>query len=277
MTSTSTPWVDGLTIGQMLRQTAARVPDHDAYVFHALGARATYREFDRQVDEAAAGLLALGISQGDHVAVWATNVPQWVILQFATARIGAVLVTINPAYRPHELRYVLKQSDAVALLLVDQFKTSNYFAMLNEVYPELASGTPGSAHSAEFPKLKWVVGLRGSTPAGAISWDDLLSRGQTIPIDLSMYEKLLSADDKINIQYTSGTTGFPKAATLSHRNLLNNAYYVGGCQRFTADDRVCIPVPFYHCFGCVLGTLGATVYGAAMIVPADSFNATATL
>jgi fatty-acyl-CoA synthase len=277
MTALITPWVDGLTIGQMLRQTAARVPDHDAFVFHALGARATYREFDQLVDSAAAGLLALGISKGDHVAVWATNVPQWVILQFATARIGAVLVTINPAYRPHELRYVLKQSDAKALLLVDQFKSSNYFAMLNEVYPELAGGSPGAAHSTEFPMLKWVVSLRGETPAGAISWDDLIRRGHTIPVDLTVLERQLSPDEKINIQYTSGTTGFPKAATLSHRNLLNNAYYVGGCQRFSADDRVCIPVPFYHCFGCVLGTLGAAVYGAAMIIPADSFNATATL
>lgn len=277
MAADNTPWIDGLTIGQMLRQTAARVPDHDAIVFHALGIRATYREFDRLVDEAASGLLALGISRGDHVAVWATNVPQWVILQFATARIGAVLVTINPAYRPHELRYVLKQSDCVALFLVDQFKTSNYFAMLDEVYPELAQGAPGEARSAEFPLLKWVVGLRGQTPSGAIGWEDFLARGKTIPVDLTVLERQLSPLDKINIQYTSGTTGFPKAATLSHSNLLYNAYYVGGCQKFSADDRVCIPVPFYHCFGCVLGTLGAAVYGAAMIIPADSFQATATL
>jgi len=277
MADASSPWVDGLTIGAMLRQTARRVPDHDAFVFHAIDDRATYREFDARVDAAARGLLALGITKGQHVAVWATNVPQWLILQFATARIGAVMVTINPAYRPHELRYVLKQSDSVALLLVDQFKTSDYFAMLREVYPELASGPVGEARSTEFPMLKWVVSLRGSTPAGAISWDNLLERGQTIPVDLEVLERSLGPDEKINIQYTSGTTGFPKAATLSHRNLLLNAYYVGHRQGFTSADRVCIPVPFYHCFGCVLGTLGAATHGAAMIIPADSFNACATL
>ncbi len=271
------PWVEGLTIGQMIEQTARQHGDSDAIVFHASGVRATYREFLQQVDEAAAGLLALGITRGQHVAIWATNVPEWVILQFATARIGAVLVTINPAYRPHELQYVLQQSDAVALVLIDRFKTSDYFAMLGEVYPELAQGPAGEARSPKFTKLKWVISIRGETPDGAIRWSEMCARGTSIPVDIAQYGEQLSPDDKINIQYTSGTTGFPKAATLSHRNLLLNAYYVGLCQRFTHHDRVCIPVPFYHCFGCVLGTLGAAVHGAAMIIPADSFQATATL
>lgn len=272
------PWVEGLTIGGMLRATAAKYPDRDALVFPAVDLLWSYARFDHEVDRAARGLAALGIRQGDHVALWATNVPRWVILQFATARIGAVLTTVNPAYRPHELRYVLMQSDAKALLLVDQFKTSDYFAMLAEVCPELARSSPGELHAAEFPRLRWVVSLRGEPPAGAISWEAMIERGEArTDLDLAALAAPLRPTDPINIQYTSGTTGFPKAAMLSHRNLLLNAYYVGDAQRFTADDRVCIPVPFYHCFGCVLGTLAAAVYGAAMIVPADSFQARATL
>jgi len=274
----ATAWVDGLTIGQVLSQTADRFAASDALVFPALNFTASYREFDRLVDEAARGLLALGIRRGQHVAIWATNVPQWVVLQFATARIGAVLVTINPAYRPFELRYVLKQSDAVALVLVDRFKTSDYYAMLAEVCPELAASTPGQLQSAEFPQLRWAVALCGEAPDGMISWSELLARGRAVEEDaLTAAAADLSAGDPINIQYTSGTTGFPKAATLSHRNLLLNAFYVGGCQKLSEEDRICIPVPFYHCFGCVLGTLCAVVHGAAMVVPAEYFDPTATL
>ena len=276
MTS-SRPWVDGLTIGQALAKTAAAHGDRDALVFPSLGLRLNYRQFDDQVDEATRGLRALGIDKSDHVAIWATNVPEWVVLQFATARIGAVLVTINPAYRPFELHYVLRQSDAKALFLVDRFKSSDYFAMLAEVCPDLALSSPGQLAASEFPALRWAVSLRGEPPAGAISWSEMLERGAATPKEAATREQTLSAGEAINIQYTSGTTGFPKAATLSHRNLLLNAYYVGECQQFTADDRICIPVPFYHCFGCVMGTLCAAVYGAAMIVPAESFQAAATL
>ncbi|MCL6504804.1 MAG: AMP-binding protein [Pirellulales bacterium] len=273
------PWVDGLTIWRVLAATASRFGQQDALVFPALNLRWTYAEFLRRVDEAAAGLLGLGLARGDHVAVWATNVPEWVVLQFATARIGAVLVTINPAYREHELRYVLAQSDAAALFLVDRFKTSDYFAILANAVPELAGSQPGRLAAAEFPCLRWVVSLRGSSPSGAISFDEMLARGRALlpPPELDSLESSLSPQDPINIQYTSGTTGFPKAATLSHRNLLLNAYYVGECQRLGPADRMCIPVPFYHCFGCVLGTLCAVVHGAAMIIPADAFHATATL
>jgi fatty-acyl-CoA synthase len=274
---TPTPWVEGLTIGQMLTQTAERFPDRDALYFAATRLRATYREFLHWVDEAAHGLLALGIRKGEHVALWATNVPQWVILQFATARIGAVLVTINPAYRSFELQYVLRQSDAVALFLVDQYKSSDYFAMLNEVCPELATSDPNHLHLANFPLLRNVVALRGETPPGTLGWQEMLERGHSSTVDLESLGRTLSPHEPINIQYTSGTTGFPKAATLSHRNLLLNAYYVGGCQKMSEQDRICIPVPFYHCFGCVLGTLCAPVYGAAMVIPADSFHPTATL
>jgi fatty-acyl-CoA synthase len=272
------PWVEGLTIGEVLSQTAARFASHDALVFPQLGLRRSYRDFLADVDLAARGLLAIGISTGDHVAVWATNVPQWVVLQFASARIGAVLVTINPAYRPFELSYVLKQSDAKALFLVDRFKSSDYFAMLAEVCPELAASRPGELAARQFPQLRSVVAIKGQTPAGAISWDEMLQRGETVgQSQIESIAKNLSPADPINIQYTSGTTGFPKAATLSHRNLLLNVFYSGACQRYSENDRICIPVPFYHCFGCVLGTLCAVVYGAAMVVPAESFEPAATL
>jgi fatty-acyl-CoA synthase len=271
------PWVEGLTMGQVLRATAERFPTHDALVFPALGLKTQYRDFDDQVDRAARGLLALGIQTGQHVAIWATNVPQWVILQFATARIGAVLVNINPAYRPFELKYVLNQSDSVALFLVHRFKTSDYFAMLAEVCPELARSQPGELNAKDFPCLRWVVALEDQAPAGGITWDEMLARGETVGEELAAVESQLKPSQPINIQYTSGTTGFPKAATLSHRNLLLNGYYAGMCQALTADDRICIPVPFYHCFGCVLGTITAVVYGAAMVIPAESFDAEATL
>ena len=278
MSETVTPWVDGLTIGQVLAETVQRHGGRDALVFPKLGLRLSWGEFSQQVDAAAKGLLALGVQPGEHVAIWATNVPEWVTLQFATARIGVVLVTINPAYRPFELKYVLNQSDAVALFLVDHFKSSDYFAMLHEVCPELAASTPGQLDAADFPKLKTVVTLKGPPLAGAISWSEMLARGSSID-DRKLDEigETLWPLDPINIQYTSGTTGFPKAATLSHCNLLFNAFYIGFCQRLSEVDRICIPVPFYHCFGCVLGTLASAVYGAAMIVPNEFFHPTDTL
>jgi fatty-acyl-CoA synthase len=274
----TTPWVDGLTIGQMLAQTVERHADREALVFPQLGRRWTWRQFATDVDAAARGLLALGIQTGEHVALWATNVPEWVMLQFATARIGAVLVNINPAYRPFELQYVLNQSDSVALFLVDQFKTSDYFAMLAEVCPQIAAATNGDVSSPQYPRLRRVIALKGKPPAGLLRWDQMVEQGRAVPPgDLERIRQTLHADQPINIQYTSGTTGFPKAATLSHRNLLLNAYHVGGCQKFTENDRLCIPVPFYHCFGCVLGTMACAVYGTTMIVPAEYFQPTPTL
>lgn len=278
MSHGASPWVEGQTIGQVLLATAERCATRDAVVFPKLNLRWTWREFAAQVDAAARGLLALGIRRGEHVALWATNVPEWVVLQFATARIGAVLVTVNPAYRPFELKYVLKQSDAVALFLVDRFKTSEYFAMLGEVCPELAGCAPGKLLAAEFPRLRSVVTIKGATPLGAIAWADMLALGHSVDaVRLDEIGETLAPTDPINIQYTSGTTGFPKAAMLSHRNLLLNAFYVGGCQNMSEADRICIPVPFYHCFGCVLGTLCSLVYGAAMVVPNEYFQPTDTL
>ncbi len=272
------PWVEGKTIGEVLWATIAAHGANDALVFPQLKLRLSYREFGERVDAAARGLLALGIRPGEHVAIWATNIPQWVILQFATARIGAVLVTINPAYRPHELKYVLAQCDAVSLFLVDQFKSSDYFGMLREVCPELATAEPGRLESLQFPKLRWFVAMRGGDLEGGITWDEMLERGQSFDADaVDRAAAGLKASDAINIQYTSGTTGFPKAAMLTHRNLLLNTFYVGECLRLTDQDRICIPVPFYHCFGCVLGTMCAVVYGATMVIPAESFDPKATL
>ena len=295
MTTESAPWVEGLTIGETLRRTAARYPDRDAYVFPRLDPherpfnakttverrgclRVSYREFDAQVDRVAKALLGLGIKKGDHVAVWATNWPKWILLQFATARVGAVMVLVNPAYRTAELSYVLKQSDAVALFLIDAFRGSDYFAMANQVVPELAGSKPGELNAHEFPRLRHVVSMSPTQAAGMWAWNAFSRLGESVSdSDFKARASQLSPRDALNVQYTSGTTGFPKGAMLTHRNLLLNAYYVGVCQRFTADDRICIPVPFYHCFGCVLGTLCCTVYGAAMIVPAEHFDPEATL
>lgn len=274
----TTPWVDGLTMSEVLEQTAQRFAEHDALVFPHLSYRSSYQQFASDVELSARGLVALGIKPGEHVAIWATNVPEWVVLQFAAARAGAVLVNINPAYRPFELKYVLNQSDSVALFLVARFKSSDYFAMLAEVCPELATSQPGQLSAADFPKLRNVIALEEQAPPGGITWSDMLARAEEIPSQaVQAIARELTADLPVNIQYTSGTTGFPKAAMLSHRNLLLNGYYSGLCQNLTADDRVCIPVPFYHCFGCVLGTIASVVHGSAMIIPAESFHPEATL
>ncbi len=271
-------WVEDLTIPQALAATVVRDGASDAVVFPHLGLRWSYAEFSAAVDRAARGMLALGIEPGEHVALWATNVPEWIVLQFATARIGAVLVTINPAYRPYELQYVLEECDARLLFLVERFKSSDYYAMIDELCPELRNGAPGALAAARFPCLRWVVGLGRHAPVGGLTWTEMCDLADAAPAaKLDTIGRSLRPTDAIVIQYTSGTTGFPKAATLSHRNLLMNVAGVGECLRLTAEDRMCIPVPFYHCFGCVLGTMCAAVHGAAMIIPAESFNPAATL
>ncbi|GIW90299.1 MAG: AMP-binding protein [Pirellulaceae bacterium] len=274
------PWVDGLTIDEVFRRTVERYGQRDALVFPQRGLRWSWQQLDQQVERAARGLWALGIRPGQHVALWATNVPEWVVTQLATARIGAVLVTVNPAYRPYELQYVLEQSDAVALLLVERFKTSDYFNMLQEICPEVAKAGPGQWQADRYPHLRHVIAISDRKGAlnGAHTWSEMIAAGEAMQeIDFKELGGQLQPSDPINIQYTSGTTGFPKAATLSHRNLLLNAFYVGQCQKLSAEDRMCVPVPFYHCFGCVLGTLCSVVYGAAMIVPAEYFQPKATL
>ncbi len=272
------PWLDKLTVGQVLRETASKFPTQEAFVFCQLGIRLSWAELDFQVDQVARALVAIGFKPGDHFGVWATNVPEWVLLQFATARIGVVLVTINPSYRTNELAYVMRQADLKGIALVDTFKSTDYVASLNEACPEIIGSPPGSLSSNEFPKLRWVISLRGQTPRGMMSFADLQSQCDKVTQEeLHRVEANIGNHDAVNIQYTSGTTGFPKGATLSHRNVLLNAYYAGASQRYTSADRICIPVPLYHCFGCVLGTLCSIVSGAAMIFPAESFQAGAAL
>lgn len=271
-------WVDGLTIGAALRETARRWPGQDAVVFPQAAVRMTWAEFDRRVDRVAAGLLALGFHRGDHFGVWSTNWPEWVLLQFATARIGLVLVCLNPAYRSAELEYTLGQSEVRGLALVERRGAAHCLGMLRAVCPELDAARPGELHSARFPQLQWVVGIRGAGHPGVLAWPALEAAGEGVsPSAVARLERELSANDPVNLQYTSGTTGVAKGVVLSHRNLLLNAFYTADCQRLGPRDRICIPVPLYHCFGCALGTMCAAVCGAAMVFPHETFDAAGTL
>ncbi|MDX6308518.1 MAG: fatty-acyl-CoA synthase [Nocardioidaceae bacterium] len=247
------------TIGANLERTVARYGDAEALVDVASGRRWTYRELDTTVNDVARGLLALGVEVGDRVGIWAPNCAEWTLAQYATAKIGAILVNINPAYRTHELSYAVNQSGLRVLIAATAFKSSDYRSMVDEVRPECGA-------------LERVVYLDGP------DWDELLERGSGLPAN-AVAERLagLSATDPINIQYTSGTTGFPKGATLSHRNILNNGYQVTELINFTESDRLAIPVPFYHCFGMVMGNLGCTSHGAAMVIPSAGFDPQVTL
>jgi fatty-acyl-CoA synthase len=272
------PWIDGLTFGQVLANTAQQYPDRDALVFPQFGYRRSYGEFSADVREIARAFMAIGVAPGEHIGIWATNRPPWVLAQFAAASIGAVLVNINPAYRAHELEYVLNQADITTLLLIDQFKTSSFFAVLGKVCPELSDSWPGELRSKGCPRLRHVISITQNKNPGMLSWDQFRGRAEIISgPELQKRKESVRAEDVVNIQYTSGTTGFPKGAMLTHRNLLSNAYYVGQRLGFSDRDRLCIPVPFYHCFGCVMGTLLCAVYGSAMVIPAESFDPLATL
>jgi fatty-acyl-CoA synthase len=249
----------GDTIGDNFDRTVAAFGDRDALVDRTAGRRWTYRELAAEVNALALGLVAQGIGKGDRVGIWSPNRAEWTFLQYATAKIGAILVNINPAYRSHELEYVLNQAGIRLLVASDAFKTSDYPAMVDEVREKCAA-------------LEHVVILGGD------SWQTLMDAGrQGDPAQLTHLQAGLSADDPINIQYTSGTTGFPKGATLSHHNILNNGFFVGELCNYTERDKVCIPVPFYHCFGMVMGNLACTSHGACMVIPAPAFDPRATL
>jgi fatty-acyl-CoA synthase len=255
----------GETIGRNLDRTAARVPDRDALVSVHQGIRLTYAQFLAAVEEVARGLLALDVQPGERVGIWSPNNAEWVTLQYATAKVGAILVNVNPAYRTSELAYALGQSGVSTLVLAPRFRQADYLEMLDQV-------------AGELPALGRRVVLGPDTPAAAMGWDDLREAGDRVPVDrLREREALLQFDDPINIQYTSGTTGFPKGATLSHHNILNNGFFIGEGCRYSEADRVCIPVPLYHCFGMVLGNLACTTHGAAMVYPAEAFAPEATL
>jgi fatty-acyl-CoA synthase len=270
--------MERVTIGALFDRIAIGADNREALVFPERGLRWTYRELHQHTVQVAKGLIGLGIDPGDHVAVWATNWPEWVLLQLATAKIGAVLVTVNPAYRAHELAYVLEQSEATALFMIDRFRSSSYLKILAECCPEIARAKPGHLASRRFPRLKRVALFGDSTAPWLLGWSDVLRAGAGLTDHiLRRRQDAVDPDDPVNVQYTSGTTGFPKGAELTHVNLVNNAYSVGSCLRLTRTDRVCVPVPFYHCFGSVLGTLMTMTHGATMVVPAEHFDAAKTL
>jgi fatty-acyl-CoA synthase len=270
--------VDGQTFAGVLRATAERFGKHDALVFPQLGYRRSYTAFWSDVQQCARALLDLEIQPGEHVGMWATNWPQWVILQFAVAGIGAVLVNINPAYRAQEAGYVLQQADITTLFLTDRFKSSDYFALLTEVCPELDLCPPCELRAVACPKLRRVVSIKEATRPGVLGWTEFLQRADRVSHQkMATRMPAVQPGDVASIQYTSGTTGFPKGAMLTHRNLLMNAYYTGQRQAFSDRDRLCIPVPLYHCFGCVMATVMCVIHGAAMVFPAESFDPGAAL
>ena len=272
------------TIGDMLDGQVGRFAHRDALVNVETGERFTYTEFRDEVERVARGLMALGIQRGHHVGIWATNYSEWVLTQFATAKIGAVMVNVNPAYRTHELAYVLEQSEANALILIGKFRNSDYAGMVNDVVPELKDSHPGELRSSRFPYLRNVIyipphdGPEAWTPAGMWSWSEMLAKHTDVSQEqLATRQEECRPDDPVNIQYTSGTTGNPKGAMLTHHNLVSNGLYVGDAIELTEVDRLCVPVPFYHCFGCVMGNLGCITHGSAIIIASEHFDPLKTL
>lgn len=265
-----------LTLPALLAHTAARFPDHPAAIFSAQDIRWTYGAFHREVDRLARGLLSLGIAVGDRVGIWSPNRAEWLLTQFATARIGAIMVCINPAYRLSELEYALNKVSCTALVTARAFKSSDYTGMLETLTPELATATPGRLDATRLPHLRSVIVMGDDVPPGMIGFDRLC---ETPPhgTDLDALTATLDPHDVINIQFTSGTTGSPKGASLTHHNIINNARFVTDAMEFTHADRLCIPVPFYHCFGMVMGTLGCVTKGATMVIPGEGFDPRDTL
>ena len=266
------------TIGQAFDATVARCTDSEALVSRHQGLRYSWRQLGEQVDTHARALMALGVNTGDRVGIWSPNCAQWCILQLASAKVGAILVNINPAYRVGELEYVLRQSGCRWLVCADAFKTSDYHAMVQELAPELASATPGELACERLPELRGVISLAANPPGGFLPWQALVERaGQTSTEAYTARQQSLQFDQPVNIQYTSGTTGAPKGATLSHYNILNNGFMVGESLGLTEHDRMVIPVPLYHCFGMVMANLGCITHGSTMIYPNDAFDAELTL
>jgi len=267
----------GETLGQNLDRTAARVPDSPALIVPSQGVRWSYAELVARAEAFAAGLLALGLERGDRVGIWSLNNAEWVVVQFATAKAGLILVNINPSYRLQELEFALNKVGCKALVTATAFKTSDYIGMLNGLAPELAGAAPGRLRSGRLPHLRTVIQIGGASP-GTVGFDDVPGLATAAHRDaLARLQPLLQFDDPINVQFTSGTTGAPKGATLTHHNILNNGFFIGEAMRLTEADRLCIPVPLYHCFGMVLGNLACTTHGAAMVYPGEGFDPLAVL
>ncbi|MFN3262203.1 MAG: AMP-binding protein [Pikeienuella sp.] len=275
--STERPLIEA-TIPAFLAEVVRRHGERPAAVFRAEGVRWTYREFAAEVDRLAAGLLSLGVYKGERVGVWSPNRSEWLLAQFATARIGAVLVNVNPAYRTHELEYALNKVGVKALLVAPEFRGSDYMAMIAELAPEMAASAPGALEAARLPDLRAVVQFGPDPAPGALSFAEVMARGGAGGLArLDAISASLKPDDAINVQFTSGTTGAPKGATLTHRNIVNNGVSVARAMRLQPGEALCIPVPFYHCFGMVLGNLAACAYGVKMVFPGEGFEPRATL
>jgi fatty-acyl-CoA synthase len=278
--TTQIPLLD-FTVSGLLRDTTHRFPDRPAVVFREQGIRWTWREFDAQVDALALGLLSLGIAKGDRVGIWSPNRVEWLVTQFASARIGAILVNINPSYRLHELDYALNKVACKALISAVRFKSSDYLQMLRTLAPELDAGSP-QLQSSRLQHLEYVIQMGDTDVAGMLRYADVVSAGEQArscagATRLAACEAALHCDEPINIQFTSGTTGNPKGATLTHRNVVNNGRFIGMAMRLDERDSLCIPVPFYHCFGMVLGVLACVSSGANMVFPCEGFEPGATL
>jgi fatty-acyl-CoA synthase len=268
----------GLTIGDMFDAIVEQYPDNEALVSRHQGLRYTYRQLKEEVDRCARALIGLGVAKGQRVGIWAPNCAEWAIVQFATSKLGAILVNINPSYRLNEVQYALRQSGCTWLVIASEFKSSDYTGMMHALAPELARSRPGELAAAQLPELRGLIRLSEDPSPGMRRWGELLDLASSISSDeLTRRQREQEFDDPINIQYTSGTTGYPKGATLSHHNILNNGYFVTELLRFTDRDRLLIPVPLYHCFGMVMGNLGCMTHGATMIYPSGGFEATAVL
>jgi len=275
--ASSTPPI-GLTIPDFLDHITDTFPGNEALVDVPSGRRWTYAQFREDCRRLAKALMKLDVKRGDRVGIWATNYPEWVLVQFGSAMMGAVLVNINPAYRTHELEHALRNSEASALLLIERFKSSDYVSMFYDVCPEARDSSPGEIRSERLPELRSAVLIGDQSQPGMFNWQQFLALGEEVADDeLDERQASLDFDDVINIQYTSGTTGLPKGASLTHRNILNNGFFSGEGMLLSDKDRLCIPVPFYHCFGMVLANLACVTHGATMVVPAESFDALATL
>jgi len=263
----------GVTIGDKFDEIVKRYPDKEALVVVHQQIRWTYQQLAVEVDTCAKALMACGLQKGDRLGIWAPNQAEWTVLQFATAKAGIILVNINPSYRKQEVSYALNQSGCKLLVLADQFKTSNYSEMIAALAPELKESAFGQLHAKELPELRMTVVLSESPSEGFLSWHELLTKAAQVSTEeLQKRQQRLAFDDPINIQYTSGTTGYPKGATLSHHNILNNGYFVARRMNFSDADRLIIPVPLYHCFGMVMGNLGCMTHGATMIYPSAGFE-----